>query len=71
MRQPDVYEATAHVQVDLEAQNPALGSVKSNAFILNAPSQDPTYFNTDSDSLERGLLSRVVKTLDWNITASF
>ncbi|HEX6186639.1 MAG TPA: polysaccharide biosynthesis tyrosine autokinase [Pyrinomonadaceae bacterium] len=64
-RQPDVYEATAHVQVDLEAQNPALGSVKSNAFILNAPSQDPTYFNTQIQILSSaGLLSRVVKTLD-------
>ncbi|HEY5838418.1 MAG TPA: exopolysaccharide transport family protein, partial [Pyrinomonadaceae bacterium] len=65
VRQPDVYEATAHVQVDLEAQNPALGSVKSNAFILNAPSQDPTYFNTQIQILSSaGLLSRVVKTLD-------
>ena len=45
-RQPDVYEAKAHIQVDLEVSNPVLGSVKSNAFILNAPSQDPGYFNT-------------------------
>lgn len=65
VRQPDVFEAVAHVQVDLEAQNPALGSVKSNAFILNAPSQDPTYFNTQIQILSSaGLLSRVVKTLD-------
>ena len=65
VRQPDVYEAAAHVQVDLEAQNPALGAVKNNAFILNAPSQDPTYFNTQIQILSSaGLLSRVVKTLD-------
>lgn len=65
VRQPDVYEATAHVQVDLEASNPGLGTVKNNAFILNAPSQDPTYFNTQIQILSSaGLLSRVVKTLD-------
>jgi polysaccharide biosynthesis transport protein len=65
VRQPDVYEAVAHVQVDLEAHNPALGSIKSNAFILNAPAQDPTYFNTQTQILSSaGLLSRVVKTLD-------
>lgn len=65
VRQPDVYEAVAHVQVDLEANNPALGSIKSNAFILNAPAQDPTYFNTQTQILSSaGLLSRVVKTLD-------
>ena len=45
-RQPDVYEAKARVQVDLEVNNPGLGSVKSNSFILNTPFQDPTYFNT-------------------------
>ena len=64
-RQPDVYEAQAHIQVDLEASNPVLGSIKSNAFILNAPSQDPTYFNTQMQILSSaGLLGRVVKTLD-------
>src|SRR5260370_10614688 len=64
-RQPDVYEAQAHIQVDLEASNPVMGSIKSNAFILNAPSQDPTYFNTQMQILSSaGLLGRVVKTLD-------
>jgi len=64
-RQPDVYEAKAHVQVDLEVSNPVLGSIKSNSFILNAPSQDPGYFNTQLQILSSAsLLSRVVKTLD-------
>lgn len=65
VRQPDVYEAVARVQVDLEANHPALGTAKNSAFILNAPSQDPTYFNTQIQILSSaGLLSRVVKTLD-------
>jgi capsular exopolysaccharide synthesis family protein len=64
-RQPDVYEATARIQVDLEVSNPALGSVKSNSFILNTPFQDPTYFNTQMQILSSaGLLGRVIKTLD-------
>jgi len=64
-RQPDVYEAKANVQVDLEVSNPVLGSIKSNSFILNAPSQDPGYFNTQLQILSSAnLLGRVVKTLD-------
>jgi polysaccharide biosynthesis transport protein len=64
-RLPDIYEAQAQVQVDLEASNPVIGSIKSNSFILNSPSQDPTYFNTQTQILSSaGLLSRVVKTLD-------
>ena len=71
-RQPDVYDAQAHIQVDLEANNPVLGSIKSNAFILNATSQDPTYFNTQMQILSSaGLLSRVVKTLDLEHNQAF
>ena len=71
-RQPDVYEARASVQVDLEVSNPALGSVKSNSFVLNAPSQDPTYFNTQMQILtSAGLLGRVVKTLDLEHNQAF
>lgn len=63
-RQPDVFEAKAHIQVDLEATNSSLGS-KSNSFVLSIPSQDPTYFNTQIQILSsNGLLGRVVKTLD-------
>ena len=64
-RQPDVYEARARVQVDLEVNNPGLGSVKSTSLILNTPFQDPTYFNTQIQILSSaGLLGRVIKTLD-------
>ena len=71
-RQPDVYEAQSHLQVDLEANNPVLGSTKGNAFILNAPSQDPTYFNTQMQILSSaGLLGRVVKTLDLEHNRAF
>ena len=71
-RQPDVYEAQAHIQVDLEATNSALGSMKSNSFILSVPSQDPTYFNTQMQILSSaGLLGRVVKTLDLEHNRAF
>jgi capsular exopolysaccharide synthesis family protein len=71
-RQPDVYEAQARVQVDLEATNSALGAMKSNSFILNVPSQDPTYFNTQMQILtSAGLLGRVVKTLDLEHNRAF
>lgn len=71
-RQPDIYEARASVQVDLEVINPAFGSVKSNSFVLNAPAQDPTYFNTQMQILSSaGLLSRVVKTLDLEHNQAF
>ncbi len=71
-RQPDVYEAKANLQVDLEVSNPVLGSIKSNAFILNAPSQDPGYFNTQLQILSSAsLLGRVVKTLDLENNRAF
>jgi capsular exopolysaccharide synthesis family protein len=71
-RQPDVYEARARVQVDLEVNNPGLGSVKSNSFILNTPFQDPTYFNTQIQILSSaGLLGRVIKTLDLEHNQAF
>jgi capsular exopolysaccharide synthesis family protein len=71
-RQPDVYEARARVQVDLEVNNPALGSLKGNSIVLNTPYQDPTYFNTQLQILtSTGLLSRVVKTLDLEHNQAF
>lgn len=64
-RQPDVYEATARVQVNTENSNPALGAFKSNSLILNSSYTDPVYFNTQMQILtSAGLLARVVKTLD-------
>ena len=71
-RQPDVYEAYARVQVDLEISNPAMGAIKSNSVILNSSYQDPTYFNTQLQILSSaGLLSRVIKTLDLEHNQAF
>lgn len=71
-RQPDVYESQVRVQVDLEMNSPAIGSAKSNSFILNAPYQDPTYFNTQMQILSSaGLLGRVIKTLDLEHNQAF
>lgn len=62
-RQPDVYQATARVQVNIEI-NPAL-SDKSGAVIINNPTGDPSYFNTQLLILSGPrLLQRVVKSLD-------
>jgi succinoglycan biosynthesis transport protein ExoP len=71
-RQPDIYEAYARVQVDLEISNPAMGAIKSNSVILNTQYQDPTYFNTQLQILSSaGLLSRVIKTLDLEHNQAF
>jgi capsular exopolysaccharide synthesis family protein len=70
-RQPDIYEAEARVQVDLE-NNPALGSSKSGSVIVSNPINDPAYFNTQLEILTgSGLLRRVVKTLDLEHNQSF
>jgi polysaccharide biosynthesis transport protein len=62
-RKPDIYEAQARVQVDLE-NNPATGNSKGGSVIYSG-SSDPTYFNTQLQILKgSGLLRRVVKTLD-------
>jgi capsular exopolysaccharide synthesis family protein len=64
-RQPDIYEATAKIQVNTENSNPALGAFKSNSLILNSSYTDPVYFNTQMQILSSaGLLARVVRTLD-------
>jgi hypothetical protein len=63
-RQPDVYEAEAQVQVDLENINAAVASSKAGAFAVN-PVNDPAYFNTQLQILTRAsLLRRVVRTLN-------
>src|SRR5438876_8900799 len=60
-RKPDIYEAGARVQVDLE-NNAAL--VGKTPYIIG-PSNDPVYFNTQLQILTSpSLLRRVVKTLD-------
>ena len=63
-RQPDVYEAQARIQVDLE-NNPALGSSKNGSVIINNPGDDPSYFNTQLLLLKSpAFLRRVAKTLN-------
>ena len=60
-RKPDIYEAKAQVQVDLE-NNTAL---TSKAPYVIGPANDPVYFNTQLQILvSPGLLRRVVKSLD-------
>ncbi|MBD0370032.1 MAG: polysaccharide biosynthesis tyrosine autokinase [Pyrinomonadaceae bacterium] len=64
-RKPDIYEAQARVQVDLENNGPLGGTAKNGSVIVNSPVNDPAYFNTQLQILmSPGLLRRVVKTLD-------
>lgn len=63
-RKPDIYEAGARVQVDLERVNPALGT-KDSQIVVNSTANDPSYFNTQLQILTGpGLLRRVAKNLD-------
>jgi len=60
-RKPDIYQAEARVQVDLENNSALLGKTP---YVIS-PSNDPVYFNTQLQILTSpGLLRRVVKTLD-------
>ena len=71
VRQPDVFSAHARVQVDLE-NNPATGSSKNGTIVINSPTSDPAYFNTQLENLgSLGLLRRVVKTLDLEHNQAF
>lgn len=66
VRKPNLYEAQALVQVDLEEVNPALGAAsKNSSVVVNNTVNDPAYFNTQLRLLtSTALLRRVVKTLD-------
>ena len=71
VRQPDVFAAHARVQVDLE-NNPATGGGKNGTIVINSPTSDPGYFNTQLENLgSQGLLRRVVKTLDLEHNQAF
>src|ERR1700682_1320167 len=60
-RKPDIYQAEARVQVDLENTAAMLGKTP---YFVGTPN-DPVYFNTQLQILTSpGLLRRVVKTLD-------
>ncbi|HEV2916050.1 MAG TPA: polysaccharide biosynthesis tyrosine autokinase [Pyrinomonadaceae bacterium] len=73
-RKPDIYEAQARVQVDLENNNllPLGAGSKSGSVIFNNPVNDPAYFNTQLQILTSpGLLRRVAKTLDLEHNQAF
>jgi len=60
-RKPDLYEAQARVQVDLEENSNPVNSQRP----LYGPADDPIYFNTQLQILvSPGLMRRVVRTLD-------
>src|SRR6478736_6934680 len=60
-RKPDVYQANARVQVDLENSGELVGKTP----YVFGPTNDPTYFNTQLQILiSPGLMRRVVKALD-------
>ncbi|HEY0376473.1 MAG TPA: polysaccharide biosynthesis tyrosine autokinase [Pyrinomonadaceae bacterium] len=62
--QPNLYEARAQVQVDLETVNEALPSNRNGSVVVS-PVNDPAYFNTQLQILTGDrLLRRVVKTLN-------
>lgn len=61
-RKPDVYQANARVQVDLENNAALIG--RQTPYVIG-PSNDPVYFNTQLQILSSpGLMRRVVKSLD-------
>jgi capsular exopolysaccharide synthesis family protein len=70
-RKPDIYEAQARIQVDLE-NNPAQGTSKNSPVIFNNTASDPIYFNTQLQILSGpGLLRRVARTLDLEHNQAF
>lgn len=62
-KQPDVYEAEARIQVDLD--NPAFGGGKNGSIIINTPHDETAYLNTQLLLLgSPAFLRRVAKTLN-------
>jgi succinoglycan biosynthesis transport protein ExoP len=73
VRRPDIYEAQARIEVDLENANPLLGGMsKNSSVILNSDANDPAYFNTQLQILSGpGLLRKIVKGLDLEHNTDF
>jgi succinoglycan biosynthesis transport protein ExoP len=70
-RQPDIYQASARVQVDTENFSPALGASKGGSYYVDNY-MDPEYFNTQVQILSSPtLLRRVAKTLDLEHNQTF
>ncbi|HKB67005.1 MAG TPA: polysaccharide biosynthesis tyrosine autokinase [Pyrinomonadaceae bacterium] len=69
-RQPDIYQAHARVQVDVESSNPALGA--SKGYYADNTYMDPEYFNTQVQILSSPtLLRRVARNLDLEHNRTF
>lgn len=69
-RQPDIYQAHARVQVDVESSNPALGA--SKGYYAENTYMEPEYFNTQVQILSSPtLLRRVAKNLDLEHNRTF
>src|SRR6185503_3098273 len=69
-RQPDIYQARARVQVDVESSNPALGA--SKGYYSENTYMDPEYFNTQVQILSSPtLLRRVARNLDLEHNRTF
>ena len=69
---PDLYEAQAQVQVDLENTNTTLGSSKNTSIIVSNPLNDPAYFGTQLQILSGPrLLQRVINRLDLESNPKF
>ncbi len=70
-RLPDLYHASARVQVDTENFSPALGASKGGSYYVDNY-MDPEYFNTQVQILSSPtLLRRVAKTLDLEHNQAF
>ncbi|HEX8733833.1 MAG TPA: polysaccharide biosynthesis tyrosine autokinase [Pyrinomonadaceae bacterium] len=68
-RKPNIYEATARVQVDNEQANPALVGTSDRPML---PQSDPAYFNTQLQLLTSdSILRRVVKELNLDSNKDF
>jgi capsular exopolysaccharide synthesis family protein len=68
-RKPNIYQAHAVIQVDLEQTNPDLITTESKRPVFNS---DPSYFNTQLQLLgSESLLRRVVKDHSLDTTKAF
>lgn len=68
-RKPNIYEAKARIQVDLEQNNPQLQITERPALLSNP---DPAYFNTQLQLLTSdSLLRRVIKEMNLDTNKEF
>ena len=70
-RQPNLYEASVQIQIDLENPSPTLGTGKGGTYVVT-PVNDPAYFNTQLQVLTTPrLLRKVIKELDLEHDSNF